>query len=268
MVPEFGLALGVFLVSAPLLVKRMLRGQARWIQVQCGVFLVAFLLFYGQYTNPLPRYFLQAYPHLLMWLALALYGSEAHVGVRHGLFLIAIGYHVLNWNGAFYPARPSGWQVPGIASEIPGNDGYVLERSMEYREDLILDQKLARALERTDRERTVVVANWPLLHLLAFPELGYVGAPSDGGGSDARGWRTSSADNRLVYDPNAIDFRTLYALEQRPPRKTTELDVVWALTPNTFSGPQSSFRPDIDVVLDTVASGDRRAFLVRRTGWE
>lgn len=268
MVPEFGLAIGIFLIGVPLLVKRMLAGHARWIQVQCGVFLLAFLLFYGQYTNPLPRYFLQAYPFLLMWLALALHGSEAHTTVRRGLLVFAIGYHALNWNGNFYPARPSGWQVPGIATEIPGNDGYILERSMEYREDLVLDQKLARALEPMDREKTVVVANWPLLHVLAFPEFGYLG--------DARAWRTSSTDNPLVYDPNAIPFRELYSRAPgatRPDplgatRRVSPLAILWALTPNTFSGPQTSFQPDLDVVLDTVASGDRRAFLVRRAAWE
>lgn len=261
-IPEFGLALGIFFLGLPLLVKRMRGGHARWIQVHCAVFLVAFLLFYGQYTNPLPRYFLQAYPYLLMWLALSLYGSESHATVRHGLLLSAIGYHVFSWNGAVYPSRPSGWQVPGIATEIPGNDGYILERSMEYRDDLRLDLKLARALEqrRLDRSNTIVVANWPLLHLLAFPEFGYLG--------DAPGWRTSAMGDALLYDPNAVPYRELYDRSGATPRRARREQILYALSPNTFSGPTAPILPGDEVDSITIGEGARRAFLVRRPQWE
>lgn len=258
-IPEFGLGLLIFLAGLPLLVKRMLEGRARWVQVQCGVFLAAFLLFYGQYTNVLPRYFLQSYPFLFLWLAIALHGTEGQQRVRAGVIAGAILFHLANQTGVFYPSRPSGWQAPGVAGEIAGNDGYILERSMEYRDDLRMNQELARALERFDRERTVVVANWPLPQLLAFPELGYV---------NGRAWATSAPDNALKYDPRAVPYRELYDTQSLPPRKKTDLDVVWALTPNTFSGPQTTLSVADDEILAMASRGKRRAFLVRRKGWE
>lgn len=258
-IPEYGLGVLLFLAGVPLLVKRMLAGRARWIQVQCGVFLVVFLLFYGQYTNTLPRYFLQSYPFLFLWLALLLHGTEDHSRVRTGVIAVAVAFHLVNQGGGLYPSRPSGWQVSGIAGDIAGNDGYVLERSMEYRDDLRLNQDVARALEVLPRERTVVVANWPLLQLLAVPELGYV---------EGRAWTTSSPDNPLKYDARAVPYRELYDPAARPPRKKTPLDVVWALTPNTFSGPQTSLSAANDAILAAPARGLHRAFVVRRTGWE
>ncbi|MBK7874485.1 MAG: hypothetical protein IPJ77_01805 [Planctomycetes bacterium] len=257
-IPEYGLAVLLFLAGLPLLVKRMLGGHARWIQVQCGVFLVAFLLFYGQYTNTLPRYFLQSYPVLFLWLALSLYGSEGESHVRAGVLMVATAFHLVNQNGLFYPSRPSGWTVPTVVGEIAGNDGYVLERSMEYRDDLRLNQDLARALEAFPRERTVVVANWPLLQLLAVPELGYVDRP----------WRTASPDIPLSYDEHAVSYWDLYAKGARPRKLEPDVDVVWALTPNTFSGPQTTLSTANDELLVEVARGAHRAFLVRRRGWE
>lgn len=257
-IPEYGLGVLLFLAGLPLLVKRMLGGHARWIQVQCGVFLVAFLLFYGQYTNTLPRYFLQSYPVLFLWLALSLYGSEGESHVRTGVLLVATAFHLVNQTGLFYPSRPSGWVVPTVAGEIAGNDGYVLERSMEYRDDLVLNQELARALETFPRESTVVVANWPLLQMLVLPELGYVERP----------WRTSSPDVPLTYDEHAVSYWDLYAKGAKPKKLRADVDVVWALTPNTFSGPQTSFSAANDELVREVVRGEHRAFLVRRRGWE
>lgn len=259
--PEYGLVLVLFLAHVPWIVRRMRDGRARWIEVQCAAFLVAFVAFYCLYSNTLPRYFLQSEPFLVAWIVARMTDVVRGPRARVAWLAAAIGFHVVNTNGRFYPSRPSGWTAPGVAGPIPGNDGYILERSMEYRDDLELDLELAEALERFPHDHTVIVANWPLLHLLTTSDLGYV--------SDEYGpnwWRTSSPDVPLLYDARAVPYGDLYE-RTTPPRKKTKLDVIWALTPNTFSGPQTSLLLDVDDVIRFEHAG-RYAFLVHRRGWE
>lgn len=257
-IPEYGLGILLFLVTLPLLLWRMRGGHARWIQVQCGLFLLVFFVFYGQYSNTLPRYFLQSYPFLLMYLALFLYGSEGHARVRATLVLLASLFHVVNLHGYFYPSRPSGWRAPGVTGEIAGNDGYLLERSLEYRDDLELSLKVAQSLERFDREHNVVVANWPLTHVLGVPEFGYVD----------RAWTISNPDRPLDYLEHQVRFDQLYDLSGPTPERRGTRDVLWVLVPNTFSTPQLSLQHQQDVLIDTVRSGTHYAFILRRRGWE
>lgn len=257
-VPEYGLGLVFFFVSLPLFAGRMFAGRARWIQVQCAVFLVVFVCFYGQYGNTLPRYFLQSYPYLFLWLALLLYGTEGATRVRTSVLAAACLFHVVNTFGTFYPSRPSGWTMPATGAPLPGNDGYILERSMEYRDDLLLNREIARALERFPRFETVLVPNWALLHLLALPELGYV----------AKSWTTASPDNPLDYVTNKVSYRELYDTTVSPPKLRGGQQVLWVLTPNTFQSPQTRLVPATDELVDTVRVGKHTAFLVRRRGWE
>lgn len=257
-VPEFGLGVVFFLITLPQFVTRALAGRARWIHVQCAVFLAVFLLFYGQYENTLPRYFLQAYPFLFVWLALVLHGTEGATRVRTSVLAAACLFHVVNTYGTFYPSRPSGWTLPSTGAPLPGNDGYILERSMEYRDDLELNREVARALERFPRFETVLVPNWALLHLLSLPELGYV----------ERSWTTASPDNPLDYVTNKVSYKDLYDTTVSPPKLRGAQQVIWVLVPNTFQGPQTRLVPATDELIDTVRVGKHAAFVVRRVGWE
>jgi hypothetical protein len=254
-IPEYGLAIAVFLASVPWAARRLWRGELSPLELQAGVFLCAFVFFFAQYTNPLPRYFLQSYPFVLLWLALLLSRWPRWLAA---LSLLASAYHVANQDGRFYPSRPAAWEVPGDPRPLWGNDGYVLERSMEYRDDLALNRKIAERLERHPRDRTVIVANWPLVHVLAIPEFGYT----------PRAFAVASPDNPLSIDERRVDYWTLYDTSRDPPRRRTDDTILWVITPNTFVSPQSRLLPEVDEILETVESGDRRAFILARRGWE
>ncbi|MBK7878743.1 MAG: hypothetical protein IPJ77_24050 [Planctomycetes bacterium] len=257
--PEFAVLSLASVLAATVVVVRAVRGTARWSHVCLATFVLAYFAFFGQYTNTLVRYFLQPYAVLLL-LPLALL-PRAWSPSRALRFALALAFvlQVANHTGRFYPKVWSRWSFAGAAE--PGlvtNDGHVLERSMEYREDLLLTQELATRLERFDRERTVVVACWPLLQAFAFPEFGYVG----------RAWITSTPIAPLTYDARALPWREVYDTSVRPVRQRVTQDVVWVLAPSVYVPANLVLQERLDVVLDAVQRGRLRAFLVRRAGWE
>lgn len=255
LLPEFGVLFGCAVIAALL----GLRASAGWRAFHLACFVLAFLAFFGQVTTCLPRYFLQAYPHVLLILLGLLPRTPRATACGAGLLALAILANGINHAGRLYAPVPSGWSVPGRAAEgLPSNDGHVLERSMEYRDDLRLNLDIARHLEHLDRGRTVVAANWPLPYLLAVPEFGYV----------TRAWRTSSQNLPLSFDALGIPFRDLYDTSVRPYRKRLDVDVVWVLVPNVFVLPRLAVQPRIDVVTAVLERGEHRAFVLRRVGWE
>ncbi|MBI5363095.1 MAG: glycosyltransferase family 39 protein [Planctomycetes bacterium] len=257
-VPDVGWAFVGAVIVAVVVTGLAWRRKARWTELVSASFVLVFLAFFGQYTNTLPRYFLQVHGHVLVLLLafVARDGRNVRV-VRPWLALAAIAQAV-NHFGTFYPAVSTGWRVPGYAdAKLRSNDGHVLERSMEYRDDLLLDAEIARRLERFDRARTLVVAPWPITHALAFPELGYVD----------RAWRTSSPSVPITFDPNATPLRDVYDAGARPPRQRVSLEVVWVLVPSVYLPGALALEPSIDVVEEVVERGAHRAFVVRRVGW-
>jgi hypothetical protein len=240
--PEFGLALGAFLVFAPWIALRVARGRAAPVEIDLGLLLLAFTGFYCQYQNVLPRYFLQVWPALL--LALVLVGLAAKVPRRTiGVLLVLFAaFGVVNTNGRFHPTRSADWREPGAERPLVSNDGWLLERSMEYKDDLAIDQDIARWLEPHRGE--LVTAGWPVLHLLAIPELGYVTGP-----------------HRLESTETPLDYATIPI-----PRAgaddpgTSRLRVI---SPNVYGGEHARVLP-ADIVLETFERGRLRAFIVRR----
>jgi hypothetical protein len=248
--PEFGLALGLFLVLAPWIALRAARGRADPLEIDLGLLLLAFTGFYCQYVNVLPRYFLQVWPALLGALVLggiALAVPRRSIGALLVLFAV-LG--VVNTHGRFHPTRWAEWREPGSGRPLVSNDGWLLERSMEYRDDLAIDRELARRLEehagrRVDQEGgELVTAGWPLLQLLAIPQLGYVKEPL----------RLESTETPIHYGPAEI------------PRAGSALpgeSRLRVISPNVYGGEHSRVLPR-DIVLDTVEEGRLRAFIVRR----
>lgn len=258
-VPEYGVALHAALVFVLLAAVRAWRSRASWHELHLALFVLVFIGFYGQYTNTLARYFLQSYPHVLLLVLGGLPRGARATAWTAGLLALASLVQGLNHAGVLYPPVPSGWSVPGYAdADLRSNDGHLLERSMEYRDDLALNLEIARYLERFERERTVVVANWPLPHALAVPEFGYVDRP----------WRTSSQAPPLTFDPLAVPYRELYDTSARPIRKRMDVDAVWVMVPNVYVLPNLALQPRLDVVTKVLERGAHRAFIVRRVGWE
>jgi hypothetical protein len=179
--------------------------------------------------------------------------------VRTALLVAALALNVANQRGSFYERKRIPWPPSEfVDASLLANDGNVLERSMEYRDDLLLTRDVVAELDGLDRERTVLVTHWPLTQALAIPELGYVERP----------WRTSGRGSRLTYDPNAVPYGDVYSDDDPPTRKGAEDDVVWVMAPNAYVKPYLAPRPDRDEMLAEIRRGNRSTFVFRRGGWE
>lgn len=251
--PEFGLALVALAVLAALAcARRRARGQPVALGVLApSVFVLAYVGLLMQWANPLPRYGVVVAPAVVVLLAhAALRFAPAHVA-RGALGGVALGcvalFGLLNAHGIFHPERPGRFAAPGEADPLPTNDGWLLERSMRFRDGLLLDQAIAAYAQA--HPEAGFVAPWPLQHALVEPAFGYVDRPV----------ACASAETSVVWaDPAPPTLGELRA---------SGVDVLWILTPNDFAGPDSQPREG-DVVVGRFAVGRQRAWIVRRERWE
>lgn len=254
MIPEFGVVFLAALLCGLAVVVQALRGRARSLDVACAMHLLVFVLFYGQYKNTLPRYFLQSYPHVIL---LVLAAAPAVARLRWlvpAVVSLAITANAVNHEGALYHHHGSGWKIPPGASVSPlSADGHLLERSMKYRQDLLLGRDVARHLEPFDRDGLVVVANWPLAQALAVPEFGYVE-------------RAHSISSRLqlTYVPRAVPFEDLYDRTGGMLRQRSGAKILWAIIPNIYFRPGLAPRNGFDEVIAVLEHGGFEAFVFRR----
>jgi hypothetical protein len=116
-----------------------------------------------------------------------------------------------------------------------------------------LSHDIASRLEEFDRDRTVIVANWPLAQALSIPEFGYVDRP----------WRVSSRPP-LSYDPNAVPFEDLYDRSNGTMRKKTGDEILWAILPNAYFRPFLAPRAGLDEMVAVFEQGKCEAFVFRR----
>jgi len=246
--PEFGLAIVALAVLAPLAyARRRRRGAPIDLAVLApGVFVLAYVGLLMQWANPLPRYDVVVAPAIVALLAQAA-ARFASVHVARAALAAAALFGLLNAHGRFHPERPGRFAAPGEADPLPANDGWLLERSMRFRDGLKLDQAIAAWAQA--QPEAVFVAPWPIQHALVEPSFGYVDRPLV----------CTSAETSVAWaDP--------------PPPALSDLrergaDVLWILTPNDFAGPGSQPRAG-DVVVARFAVGRQRALVVRRVRWE
>ncbi|MFN0242956.1 MAG: hypothetical protein ACKVWV_08710 [Planctomycetota bacterium] len=265
MIPEYGLAFVAFLVWLPFALRRALSRSADPLERLVTVFLTTFVAFYFQVGNPLPRYFLQSLPYFLLCVALLARRWRIPRAAGNVAFAGALLVCVVNRHGILYPPSRSDWDVQelrrtgaaNVAQRLARNDGFLLERSLEYQDDLELSRALARDLDALPRDSTVLVANWPLAHLLAFPEFGYVDS----------GFRVCAPDQPLAYDPRGVRFTDLYAKSAGEWKRKVSDDVVWVVAPNVFSSGATRVLVG-DLVLHVAEHGDHKAFVLRRKDWE
>lgn len=274
--PDFGLAFVAGLACLPLVLARIARGKraneleapagdasatsigtAARAQITAATFVLAYAVFFANYTNVLPRYFLQVAPALVALLvgaALALRRSPR--GIAFVCALVALA-GAINARGALYPSQGADWDDPRSGAPLAAANGWLLERSLELRDDQRLLESIVERARTYDPERTVFVAPWPVQHALGVPRLGYVETPLV----------TASAEVPLALAQRTVPFESIYAVEGARWRRTSEREIVWILVPNVFAGELS--RPIAgDQVLATIEAGRLRAFFVRRTAWE
>ena len=260
-VPEFGLATALAL---PLLVVALARSRSVGLaasETASACFVVVFIAFYGQFTILLPRYFLQAAPFLMLFLGAACTWSRVCCRRLHLILAAFALFGAVNSRGILYPAPVANDPDPIDGRPYLASNGHLLERSLEYRDDIELARRVARALDRFDRDLTVFVAHWPFEQLLSEPRLGYVDRP----------FRTSSAEiphrgHRGALRPVAYD--AIYRRVGERVEKSIVDDIRWVVSPNVFSGDASRYQPELDEIVERFESGRLRAFLLHRRGWE
>ena len=180
----------------------------------------------------LPRYLLFLYPAIFILLALALKPLPAKISLPFlGLLMV---FFSANHHGRFY-------RSPAL------NNGYILERSLEYEEDLHLNREIASTLAADYPDRTVL-AHWPQAQILAHPGFGYVAEPLD-----------VIAVNRPAMAWAGIPYFGELALEQKRAAGNIWLDA------NNLFGTNLGIRPGLDHTLETFTSGTRSARLWEKT---
>ncbi|HIG47453.1 MAG TPA: hypothetical protein EYQ20_13865 [candidate division Zixibacteria bacterium] len=188
------------------------------------VFLSWFTLFYMNIIIILPRYFLLCLPVLLFGLIslMVRYLKRAWL-IRSGI-LILTGLFLYNLSGRLY-------------SVYPKNDGFILERSLEYMDDMRLNIQLAKRLEEKYAD-TTIITSWPYIQMLVLPQLGYVTKPLN----------AVTINGPLSYGP----FTKAAATK----------DTVWVYGPNCFSG-MYGYYPHEDELIETISKGERQVVIFR-----
>lgn len=240
--PEFGLALLAVGALVPWFARRALKQKATCLEIDTVVFTIVFVAFYCQYENVLPRYFIQAWPIVMTVLVIAALEWRIPRRVVGAACVLFAAFGLVNAHGRFHPTKLADWSVPGDSRPLVSNEGWLFERSLEYRDDMALDLAIAQRCEA--RQTEVVVANWPLLQLLAVPELGYVHTPPT----------LATAELPLEFAAQPV---------RRASELPAETAVLWAVTPNVYNSPNTRVLPG-DVIVETFERGRLRAFLLSR----
>jgi hypothetical protein len=187
-------------------------------------FLSWFTLFYMNIIIILPRYFLLCLPVLLFGLISLIVHYLKRIWLIRSAILILIGFLLYNLNGRLY-------------STYAYNDGFMLERSLEYMDDMKLNIKLAKHLEEKYAD-TTIITSWPYIQMLVLPDLGYVTKPLN----------AMTIDGPLSYGPFT--------------KTTATKDTVWVYGPNCFSS-RYGYYPHEDELIERITSGERQVIIFR-----
>ncbi|MDP6052621.1 MAG: hypothetical protein QF879_09750 [Candidatus Latescibacteria bacterium] len=188
------------------------------------VFLSWFTLFYMNIIIILPRYFLLCLPVLLFGLISLMVRYLKRTWLIRSGILILTGLFLYNLSGRLYSAYPK-------------NDGFILERSLEYMDDMRLNIQLAKRLEEKYAD-TTIITSWPYIQMLVLPQLGYVTKPLN----------AVTINGPLSYGP----FTKAAATK----------DTVWVYGPNCFSG-MYGYYPHEDELIETISKGERQVVIFR-----
>lgn len=157
----------LFVVCALIFLVALIRKKSGRLDAPSVMFIYAamwFLLFFNFFAVS-PRYRLALYPFLVFIVVYTAFLLLRQPALRR-VGLIAVMTVSLYFSyGAFY----------GGASE---NDHVLLERSLEYRNDLKVNRRLAQRLEEHYADH-LIVAPLVVAQFLALPELGYVSKKLD-----------------------------------------------------------------------------------------
>jgi hypothetical protein len=196
--------------------------------IMVGLFLACYVGFYIHIIPMLPRYFLYSLPFLLFTAIAGVQVIFRKPWQKIAVLALIAGLFLINMRGPFYPA-------------VITNDGFLLERSLEYMDDMRLNIALAKRME-SQYYNHVVVTSPPYTQMLTMPELGYVERPLP--------VVTVSGPLRNM----SAEFNA--ALASAAP------DTVWLYGPNAFSS-RYAFYPDEDLLIERLSYGARQIVLFR-----
>ncbi len=134
------------------------------IPLLCSAIIIGFTLLYFSLGIILPRYAIWVFPYVFLLIAVLLKGFPRFLAV---LSVLWICMNVANHSGALYRL---------VSPEPLHGFAMYLERSMEFQNDLICNQKMAIEAEKNLKDFDVVTC-WPFTHMLAAPEFGYLKTP-------------------------------------------------------------------------------------------
>ncbi len=136
----------------------------RELPLLCSAMIIGFTINYYAMNIILPRYSIWVFPLELILFAILLQRTPR---VFSTLCALLIVFNVANHSGFVYrlinPAPLNGFAM-------------YLERSMEYRNDLICNREMAKFAEEKFQECDIITC-WPFTHILAEPRFGYVQKP-------------------------------------------------------------------------------------------
>ena len=223
-----------------------------WLLAGCGLLIVVNICL----PRVLPRYSFSFYPILLCgFLLVSARVRPAAWGVAAGLW---VGLNLSNLHGAVARAceratAPLLWGGRTPPSEAVANNGHILERSFECREDIALQQEVARVLKSEFPDR-IIVTTWPLLHQFRNPWFGHVGKRLNVMASHRPGMQWDGVESYWAFEKANPDHGG------RAPG-----DFVWVWTDNVFAHPRPQEAARIP--LREVRVGQRTALIFTYSDW-
>lgn len=144
----------------------------RELGLLCAALIIGFTLLYYSISIILPRYTIWVFPYVLILTAVLFRRVQMVLTIASVIF---IGCNIINHTGYLYRLHTMNFNRLQQPHNLHGFAMY-LERSMEFKDDMILNQKMVAFAEDQLQECDIITC-WPYTHMLAAPEFGYVKKP-------------------------------------------------------------------------------------------
>jgi len=184
----------------------------------------------------LPRYFLIGLPFIAILFVYCL--NKLGKNVVYFVILFMISFYALNMYGGIY----------NIISKRSGNNGYILERTLEYEDDMEANIALTRLIE-SEYSDNMIIVSWPLAHMLISPEFGYVKDSIEVVSSDHHVFRWKGVKGRR--DINLSD------------KELSEKSAVWVWSNNCYS--QHTKPEKNDKILHIIKINNREIVVYKKS---
>ena len=203
--------------------------------VFCGILgTIPFIL-----RNFLPRYFLIGLPFMFFLLVWCI--KLVKQQLLYFLVFAFLCFYSLNMYGKIYG------RVFEYFNMSAANNGHLLERTLEYENDMDANLALIKKIEEKYGDK-IVVASWPISHMLASSKFCYV----------KEGKKVISSDDGTFLWKGNLQLRDIY-----PDYDKLKDDLVWVYSENCFSY-RNKIDLSTDCLLDIIKKGNVRIYIYKR----